>query len=104
MGASVSSEMTAAAAGTIGKLRHDPFAMLPFCGYNMGDYFQHWLSMAQSTESAKLPRIFHVNWFLKTEDGKFKVTLKMPDYLPFMKMAENSELRRQLDFKFKIRR
>jgi phosphoenolpyruvate carboxykinase (GTP) len=68
-GASISSEMTAAAAGTIGKLRHDPFAMLPFCGYNMGDYFQHWLSMEK--EGRQLPRIFHVNWFRKDAAGKF---------------------------------
>ena len=68
-GASISSEMTAAAAGTIGKLRHDPFAMLPFCGYNMGDYFQHWLDMEK--EGRQLPRIFHVNWFRKDAAGKF---------------------------------
>lgn len=70
IGASVSSEMTAAAKGEVGKLRHDPFAMLPFCGYNMGDYFGHWLKM-QEGENKQLPRIFHVNWFLKDESGKF---------------------------------
>jgi phosphoenolpyruvate carboxykinase (GTP) len=70
MGASVSSEMTAAAKGEIGKLRHDPFAMLPFCGYNMGDYFAHWLSMGQKTPAEKLPRIYAVNWFRKGVDGK----------------------------------
>jgi phosphoenolpyruvate carboxykinase (GTP) len=69
LGASVSSEMTAAAKGEIGKLRHDPFAMLPFCGYNMGDYFAHWLEMGK--RSSHLPRIYHVNWFLKDEEGKY---------------------------------
>ncbi len=67
IGASVSSEMTAAAKGEVGKLRHDPFAMLPFCGYNMGDYFEHWLKM----ENKHSPRIFHVNWFRKDASGKF---------------------------------
>lgn len=71
MGASVSSEMTAAAAGTVGKLRHDPFAMLPFCGYHMGDYFQHWLDIGKSTAADKLPKVFYVNWFRKDKDGKF---------------------------------
>ena len=70
IGASVSSEMTAAAKGELGKLRHDPFAMLPFCGYNMADYFGHWLKVGEGTNK-KLPRIFHVNWFLKDTDGKF---------------------------------
>jgi len=71
LGASVSSETTAAAAGAVGKLRHDPFAMLPFCGYNMGDYFQHWLDIGEKTEKDKLPRIYYVNWFQKDEEGKF---------------------------------
>lgn len=71
LGTIVSSEMTAAAAGEIGKLRHDPFAMLPFCGYNMGDYFDHWLTMGKKTMADKLPKIFAVNWFRKGNDGKF---------------------------------
>lgn len=70
VGASVSSEMTAAAKGEVGKLRHDPFAMLPFCGYNMADYFGHWLSVGKK-QGRVLPRIFHVNWFLKNAKGQF---------------------------------
>ncbi|KAF0153159.1 MAG: phosphoenolpyruvate carboxykinase (GTP) [Ignavibacteria bacterium] len=71
IGATVSSETTAAAAHQVGQLRNDPFAMLPFCGYNMGDYFGHWLKISQSTASEKLPKIFNVNWFRKDNDGKF---------------------------------
>lgn len=71
MGVSVSSETTAAAAGEVGKLRHDPFAMLPFCGYNMGDYFNHWLEMGKKRDPLKLPRIYFVNWFRKGSDGKW---------------------------------
>ncbi len=70
-GACLSSEMTAAAKGEIGKLRHDPFAMLPFCGYNMGDYFAHWLDVGRKCDPLKLPRIFHVNWFQKDAQGGF---------------------------------
>jgi phosphoenolpyruvate carboxykinase (GTP) len=69
LGATISSEQTAAAEGPVGKLRRDPFAMLPFCGYNMADYFGHWLSMAD--KNLQLPRIFQVNWFRKDSDGKF---------------------------------
>lgn len=71
LGASVSSEITAAAKGEVGKLRHDPFAMLPFCGYHMGDYFVHWLKMGQKGQAELLPRIYYVNWFRKDKDGKF---------------------------------
>jgi phosphoenolpyruvate carboxykinase (GTP) len=71
LGASVSSETTAAAAGAIGQLRRDPFAMLPFCGYNMGDYIGHWLEIGASADPEKLPRLYYVNWFRKDEDGKW---------------------------------
>jgi len=70
LGSIMSSEMTAAAFGTIGKLRFDPFAMLPFCGYNMADYWAHWLEIGQKA-GARLPRIYLVNWFRKNEAGKF---------------------------------
>ena len=66
----MASEKTAAAAGTVGELRFDPMAMLPFCGYNMGDYFGHWLESGRRA-GAKLPKVFMVNWFRKDDDGRF---------------------------------
>ena len=66
----MASEKTAAATGNVGELRFDPMAMLPFCGYNMADYFAHWLNIGRR-EGARLPQIFYVNWFRKGEDGKF---------------------------------
>ena len=71
LGSIMSSETTAAQAGAVGKLRFDPFAMLPFCGYNMGDYFAHWLDIGKATDADKLPRLFWVNWFRRGEDGSF---------------------------------
>ncbi len=71
LGTIVSSETTAAAEGEVGKLRHDPFAMLPFCGYNMGDYFAHWLKMGERKAHKQLPRIYYVNWFLKNREGEY---------------------------------
>ena len=71
MASNVASEGTAAAENKVGELRRDPFAMLPFCGYNMGDYFAHWLKIGKATDAAKLPRIYFVNWFRKDKDGKF---------------------------------
>jgi phosphoenolpyruvate carboxykinase (GTP) len=71
MASNVASEGTAAAEGKIGALRRDPFAMLPFCGYNMGDYFAHWLAFGESAQSDRLPRIYFVNWFRKDEAGRY---------------------------------
>jgi len=71
LGSIMSSETTAAAAGAVGRLRFDPFAMLPFCGYNLGDYFAHWLDIGTRTQPAKLPKLFWVNWFRRDDDGSF---------------------------------
>jgi phosphoenolpyruvate carboxykinase (GTP) len=71
MGSIMASETTAAQAGAVGNLRHDPFAMLPFCGYNMADYFSHWLSIGAQSDPEKLPKLFYVNWFRKDDSGRF---------------------------------
>jgi phosphoenolpyruvate carboxykinase (GTP) len=71
MGATMSSEKTAAATGGLGQVRRDPMAMLPFLGYNVGEYFQHWLDTGKGADANKLPRIFYVNWFRRGEDGRF---------------------------------
>jgi phosphoenolpyruvate carboxykinase (GTP) len=71
LGSIMSSEKTAAAAGTVGEVRFDPFAMLPFIGYNAGDYMKHWLDIGKATDDAKLPKLYWVNWFRKGDDGSF---------------------------------
>ncbi|MDY0830287.1 phosphoenolpyruvate carboxykinase (GTP) [Microbacterium sp. BG28] len=71
LGATISSERTAAAEGTVGELRRDPFAMLPFCGYNMADYFAHWIKVGGSLRFDRAPRVFQVNWFRRGADGRF---------------------------------
>src|SRR5205085_1441635 len=71
LGSIMASETTAAAAGAVGNLRRDPFAMLPFCGYNMADYLGHWLDIGKATSPDKLPKIFYVNWFRKGADGRW---------------------------------
>ncbi|MER5483249.1 phosphoenolpyruvate carboxykinase (GTP) [Streptomyces sp. NPDC002812] len=71
IGSNIASEKTAAAEGKVGELRRDPFAMLPFCGYNMGDYMGHWVDVAKDKDQSKLPKIYYVNWFRKNDAGKF---------------------------------
>ena len=71
LGSIMASETTAAQAGAVGNLRFDPMAMLPFCGYNMADYFAHWLAVGDKAKAENLPQIFFVNWFRRDEDGRF---------------------------------
>ncbi len=71
MGATMGSEQTAAAEGKVGDVRRDPMAMLPFLGYNVGDYFQHWIDLGKNSDESKLPKVFFVNWFRRGEGGKF---------------------------------
>jgi phosphoenolpyruvate carboxykinase (GTP) len=71
LGSIMASETTAAQQGAVGKLRFDPMAMLPFCGYNMADYFAHWLAIGKNTDPVRLPKIFFVNWFRRDDDGHY---------------------------------
>ena len=71
IGATLGSEQTAAAEGKVGNVRRDPMAMLPFLGYNVGDYFQHWLDLGKNSDESKLPKVFFVNWFRRGDDGRF---------------------------------
>ena len=71
IGATLGSEQTAAAEGTVGTIRRDPMAMLPFLGYNVGDYCQHWIDLGKNSDESKLPKIFFVNWFRRGGDGRF---------------------------------
>ena len=71
LGSIMASETTAAQQGAVGKLRFDPMAMLPFCGYNMADYFAHWLSIGKDSDASKLPKLFFVNWFRRDDNGRF---------------------------------
>ena len=71
IGATLGSEQTAAAEGKVGTVRRDPMAMLPFLGYNVGDYFQHWIDIGKNADESKMPKVFFVNWFRRGDDGRF---------------------------------
>jgi phosphoenolpyruvate carboxykinase (GTP) len=71
IGATLGSEQTAAAEGRVGTVRRDPMAMLPFLGYNVGDYFQHWIDLGKNSDESKMPKVFFVNWFRRGDDGRF---------------------------------
>ncbi|HSA39087.1 MAG TPA: phosphoenolpyruvate carboxykinase domain-containing protein, partial [Mycobacterium sp.] len=71
IGSTIGSEQTAAAEGKVGAVRRDPMAMLPFIGYNVGDYFQHWINIGKNSDESKLPKVFFVNWFRRGDDGRF---------------------------------